>query len=206
MVFFILGVVLSFAIGFFIGLTICNKLFVKFTMAFASSLLFLQFSYSLQFLIFLLFVIILTNASVVDFKTRIIPFSNSIALVVLGLLTSPLNSYLGQNYLERFANSIYGLFCGGSVLFILGYIGKLLYKKEVMGGGDIKIMFGIGAFIGATKVVFVIFLSTLFATIAGAILMLFYGKISLKSYIPFCPFLSLSSFVSLFVKTTSFFV
>ncbi|MDR0399293.1 MAG: A24 family peptidase [Endomicrobium sp.] len=90
-------------------------------------------------------------------------------------------------------NSILGALAGGGILFLISMLGEFLYKKEVMGGGDVKLMLGVGAFVGAERVLLSIFIASLLASIVGLILILFKKK-SKEMYIPFGPFLSLASF------------
>jgi leader peptidase (prepilin peptidase)/N-methyltransferase len=66
-----------------------------------------------------------------------------------------------------------------------------------MGGGDIKLLAMIGAFLGWKAVILTILLSSLIGSITGIAEMLFKGK-DLKYAIPFGPFLSLGAVISLF--------
>jgi leader peptidase (prepilin peptidase)/N-methyltransferase len=92
-----------------------------------------------------------------------------------------------------------GAIAGGGILFLIGTVGEFFYKKEVLGGGDVKLMAGVGAFLGVEKVLFAIFIASLLGSIAGLVLILFKRK-SKEIYIPFGPFLSLASFVVVFIS------
>jgi leader peptidase (prepilin peptidase)/N-methyltransferase len=116
-----------------------------------------------------------------------------------------MNSVLGETYLLRFTNSILGILTGGGVLLIAGLLGQLIYKKEVMGGGDVKLMAGVGAFIGWEKVLFAVLIAAIMGSIAGLIL-LAAKKIEKKGYIPFGPFLSAASFITIFFPQPSSFL
>ena len=67
--------------------------------------------------------------------------------VVIGIssLNSSGNYSIVFYYLKQ---SILGLLIGGGCFFVLGMAGELIFRKEALGGGDIKLMAGIGAFIG----------------------------------------------------------
>jgi leader peptidase (prepilin peptidase)/N-methyltransferase len=67
-----------------------------------------------------------------------------------------------------------------------------------MGGGDVKLMLGVGAFVGVERVLVSIFIASFLASIVGLILILFKKK-SKEMYIPFGPFLSLASFAVVFI-------
>jgi leader peptidase (prepilin peptidase)/N-methyltransferase len=66
-----------------------------------------------------------------------------------------------------------------------------------MGGGDVKLLAMIGAFLGWKAVILTILLGSLIGSIIGLIVMMIKGK-DLKYAIPFGPFLSLGAAVSLF--------
>lgn len=83
---------------------------------------------------------------------------------------------------------------GGGVIFIMGVIGDWVFKKESIGGGDVKLLAAIGAFVGWQKVLLAFFVAPLFGAIVGIII-----KIKTKeSIIPYGPFLSLAGLISLF--------
>jgi leader peptidase (prepilin peptidase)/N-methyltransferase len=113
-----------------------------------------------------------------------------------------MNSALDKTYPSRFINSVLGILAGGGVLLAAGFLGQLIYKKEVMGGGDIKLMASVGAFIGWEKALFAVFIAAVMAGIVGLIL-LAAKKIEKKGYIPFGPFLSAASFMTLFLPQSS---
>jgi leader peptidase (prepilin peptidase)/N-methyltransferase len=69
-----------------------------------------------------------------------------------------------------------------------------------MGGGDIKLIAMIGAFLGWEKMLLTIMLGALSGSIVGIILMIVFRK-GRKYAVPFGPFLSLGAMVSLFWGT-----
>ncbi|MDR2457862.1 MAG: A24 family peptidase [Clostridiales Family XIII bacterium] len=148
-----------------------------------------------------IFTITLLAVSVVDYFHRLIPVIAPSVLFVVGLLFSFFNLMLGETYFFRFFNSILGAIAGGGILFLFGMLGGFYYKKEVIGGGDVKLMVGVGAFLGVERVLLAVFISSLLASIAGLILILFKNRSnrSKETYIPFGPFLSLASFAVIFM-------
>jgi leader peptidase (prepilin peptidase)/N-methyltransferase len=128
-----------------------------------------------------------------------------VLLIIAGIFFSGINLSLGETVLVRFLNSMLGILGGGGILLVLGILGKIICKKEVIGGGDIKLMSGIGAFIGWEKGFFVIFLAAFIASvIMGALL--FLNKIERKNCLPFAPYLSIASFAALFMPQPSNFL
>ena len=79
-------------------------------------------------------------ATFVDFEHRIIPdevsIGGMIAGVVLSLFVPQLHGthspFLGVGY------SLLGLLVGGGTIYLMGIIGDFVFKKETMGGGDVK--------------------------------------------------------------------
>jgi leader peptidase (prepilin peptidase)/N-methyltransferase len=198
-IFFCLEILVIFYIGFKICNAICKNLLIRIISAFSLVLLFYKFSFSLNFFVFALFVISLILVSVSDYYNRIIPMAIPPLLFSVGLLFSFFNPFLGEHCFFRLLNSIFGSIIGGGVLFLFGILGELLYKKEVMGGGDVKLMAGIGAFLGVKLVLLAILFASFLGGIVGFIVVLFKkGKLR-ETYIPFGPFLSLTSFTVLFV-------
>jgi leader peptidase (prepilin peptidase)/N-methyltransferase len=203
MISFILGITLVFYVGFKIGNIIYKTSFIKFLSAFSSALLFCRFSFSFQFILFAFLSFSLIFVSVIDYFHRIIPIIFPIFLIVTGVIFSFMNSALDETtYSSRFINSVLGILAGGGVLLAAGFLGRLICKKEVVGGGDMKLMASVGAFIGWEKALFAVFIAAVMAGIAGLIL-LTAKKIEKKGYIPFGPFLSAASFLTLFLPQPS---
>jgi prepilin signal peptidase PulO-like enzyme (type II secretory pathway) len=70
-------------------------------------------------------------------------------------------------------------------------LGRYVFKKESMGGGDVKLGAMIGAFLGP-QVIVVLFLSFF---LAFPVILIGFGtrRISMGSTLPFGPFISLSA-------------
>ena len=96
-----------------------------------------------------------------------------------------------------FLNSLIGMLLGGGSLFVVATLYQWLFKREGMGGGDVKLLAMIGAFLGWKAVILTILLSSLIGSITGIIVMVAKGK-DFKYAIPFGPFLSLGAVISLF--------
>jgi leader peptidase (prepilin peptidase)/N-methyltransferase len=202
MISFILGIILVFYVGFKVGNVICKNSFIKFLSAFSFTLLFCRFSFSFQFVLFAFLTFSLISVSVIDYFNRIISVTFPFFLIITGVTFSFINLALGETHSSRFINSVLGIFTGGGILLAAGFLGQFIYKKEVIGGGDIKFMASVGAFIGWEKVLFAVFIAAAMGGIAGLIL-LAAKKIEKRGYIPFGPFLSAASFITLFLPQFS---
>ena len=152
--------------------------------------LYLKYGLSVYMLIFFIFSCFLMVGSFIDLSFMIIPDRISITLIILGIVSS----YLTIGVLKSVLSAAFGF----ALLYLVAVLGKLVFKKDAMGGGDIKLMAGIGAFLGIKGVVFVLFCASFVGSIIGLTLIgLGYKKLS--NQIPFGPFLSLSAIVYIFV-------
>ena len=128
--------------------------------------------------------------SFIDYKTRIIPPLFPILLTILGLAFSMMKaSMIGGSLWIALGNALLGFGVGGLFLFAAAMIGRLILKKETMGGGDIKLMAGAGACLHWERVLLADILAFFIAAFVGLILILC-KKIDRKTYIPFAPFLA----------------
>jgi len=146
-------------------------------------LLFRRYGPNLQFGIEFFFVSLLLIIALIDLDTFLIPDVLSLPGIVLGFLFSFFTPRLSWN------DSLLGIFLGGGLLYLIATGYALARKKEGMGGGDIKLLGMIGAFIGWPGVVFTVLVSSIAGLVVTIPLMLFKGK-GLGSEIPYGPFLS----------------
>jgi leader peptidase (prepilin peptidase)/N-methyltransferase len=94
-------------------------------------------------------------------------------------------------------NSLMGILLGGGSLYLVATVYQWLFKREGMGGGDVKLLAMIGAFLGWKSVILTILLGSFVGSIIGVMVMVIKGK-DFKYAIPFGPFLSLGAALSLF--------
>jgi len=159
--------------------------------AFSSFVIFTRFGVSLSYVYYFSFVAALIVITVIDLYHQIIPDVISIPGIGVGLFGSLVIPYL------TFVNSLIGILVGGGSLFLVATLYQLLFKREGMGGGDVKLLAMIGAFMGWKSVILTILLGSLVGSIVGIAIMLLKGK-DFKTAIPFGPFLSLGAVLSLF--------
>ncbi|MBF0522630.1 MAG: prepilin peptidase [Candidatus Omnitrophica bacterium] len=143
-------------------------------------------------------------ATFVDFEHRIIPDEVSIGGMCVGLIFSALMpelhgvSVTGHHvflaHLHSLGLSLLGVLIGGGCIYGMGLLGDFLFKKESMGGGDVKLLAMVGAFLGWQQAILAFFIAPFFGAIFGII-----EKIRTKdTTIPYGPFLVLGSLISLF--------
>lgn len=127
----------------------------------------------------------------IDIHHQIIPDLISLPGIVLGFLFSFFNTNLSWQ------SSLIGLVVGGGVLYTIAFLYLLIRKQDGMGGGDIKLLAMIGAFLGWQSLLFVIFFSSITGTVVGLAAMVKQKKGG-ATRIPFGPFLSLAALTYLF--------
>jgi leader peptidase (prepilin peptidase)/N-methyltransferase len=159
--------------------------------ALGSLILFMKFGPSLSYLIYFAFVAALIVITVIDLYHQIIPDVISLPGIGVGLLASLIIPQI------TFLNSLLGVLLGGGSLFLVATLYQWLFKREGMGGGDVKLLAMIGAFLGWKAVILTILLGSLIGSITGIIIMVSKGK-DFKYAIPFGPFLSLGAVIALF--------
>ena len=76
----------------------------------------------------------------------------------------------------------------------MGAFGKILFKKEAMGGGDVKLMAMIGSVIGWKLALFTFFIAPIFGAGVGVIMKLKDGR----ETIAYGPYLSLAAIIAVF--------
>lgn len=156
-----------------------------------SLLLFRRYGLHPQFGIEFFFLSLLLIIAMIDLDTGYIPDVLSLPGIVIGFLFSFFTPRLD------WADSLIGIFLGGGLLYLIAVIYALVRKKEGMGGGDVKLLGMIGAFVGWHGVAFTIFFSSISGMIIAIPLMWRRGK-GLGSEIPYGPFLAFGAALYIF--------
>ena len=153
--------------------------------------LFLKFGASPTFFVLFIFSCALVVITFIDLEHQIIPDVISLPGIVIGFAASFFLPWLGWK------SSLIGIVAGGGSLLIVAYLYELFAKKEGMGGGDIKLLAMMGAFLGWRAVPFILFASSLLGSVIGISLMVARKKDS-KLAIPFGPFLAMGALLYMF--------
>lgn len=147
------------------------------------SLSYYVFGFSYELYIALGIVSMLITISVSDIKYLVIPDEILIFFVGYFLIIFTLQN----GVIYTFINILSGIILF-SVMYGIMLFGNFLFKKETLGGGDIKLMFVIGIVLHPFLGLFVIFFGSLLA-LPVSLLILLKNK---KNLIPFGPFLLIS--------------
>jgi len=163
---------------------------------------YLKFGFSIELAAALIFTSIIVIITVSDYKYYIIPDE----IIVIGIITLSITYFLNGGFIDGSFNlGSAGIELGivllnGLLAFFLMWgiklIGDKIFKKESMGGGDIKLLFIFGMVLGFPLAIVSIFLSSIIALPISIIIL----KKSKSSIIPFGPFLSAAALILFFTN------
>lgn len=153
-------------------------------------------------LIYMMITAGLIAASFIDLDHFIIPDEISKTGIVLGIALSAAVPDLHVERVpgmmfkdaigEAFLASIVGAIAGYGMLWLIGEFGRMAFKKDAMGMGDMKLLAGLGAFLGFKAVIFIIMAGSLFGSAVGLVLIVT-KRLEKYSRIPFGPYLALGA-------------
>ncbi len=150
-----------------------------------------KFGFGMSAIVYALFLSALLVVTMIDFDHLMIPDVISLPGIVIGFVASTFIVPVGWH------SSLIGIALGGGILWILAILSPYLFGKEGLGGGDIKCLAMIGAFLGWQNVLLTLFLASFAGAVVGVSLMAF-RRIECGQYLPFGPFLATGAVVSLF--------
>jgi leader peptidase (prepilin peptidase) / N-methyltransferase len=132
----------------------------------------------------------------VDFEHLIIPDRVTLGGIVAGVVLSGLVPQMhGEHeWVRGLWQSALGAAAGWGLLWAVAVLGTLIFRKDAMGFGDVKLMGAIGAFLGWRAVLFTMMLSSLAGSLVGVGLVLT-GRKQMQSRIPYGPYLALAALV-----------
>jgi leader peptidase (prepilin peptidase)/N-methyltransferase len=177
----------------------------------AAVFLFFYGYFGLTYNLFLYLILLcgLIVATFIDIQHRIIPDEISVGGMVAGFILVSLQGFrvspAGFDP-APLVGSFLGIIVGGGVIYLTGALFDLVYFKllkkppiqgetESMGGGDVKLLAMIGAFLGWKIAILTFFIAPFFGVVAGII------SITTKKdhTIPYGPFLSMAAVLCLFL-------
>ncbi len=166
---------------------------VEFLTGYIYLVLFLLYGLQLKTFVYMLFCSALIIITFIDLKEQIIPDVISLPFTALGFLLSFFLKSISP------IDSLLGILAGGGSLLLIAVAGSYLFKKEAMGGGDIKLAAMVGAFLGWQLTLLSLFLGFFFGAISGLIILIKNkGKGEQDDAVPFGPFIALGAVIALF--------
>jgi len=170
--------------------------------------LFNRFGLSYNFYLFMVMLWGLIIATFVDIPHRIIPDEVSVGGMITGFIMVSITGFSFSPLNFTFIpvlRSLLGIIAGGGIIYLTGRAFDLIYFKlfkrppidgetESMGGGDVKLLAMIGAFMGWKMALLTFFLAPFLGIVFGIV-----SLITKKDHtIPYGPFLSIAALLSLF--------
>ena len=141
---------------------------------------------SLEALTGALFGTLLIGIALTDAREYIIPNEFTYGGLAIGLVLSAAGG------LDSVLSALIGAAVGFGILWLVGIAGRWAFKEEAMGGGDIKMMAMVGAFVGWQGVLLTICLGAL----AGTAIFLPLTLLGRKKLVPFGVFLAIGAAVT----------
>ncbi len=157
-----------------------------------AALLLVQFGLSLTTLGYFVFAAALIVITFIDMDHKIIPDVISLPGIILGLLFSVLSPQV------TFWESLIGAGLGAAVLLTVAFGYWAVTKREGMGGGDIKLLTMIGAFLGWRAIPFTLLVASCTGSAVGIVTMI-RRRADAKLALPFGPFLAFGAGCYLFI-------
>ena len=152
---------------------------------------YLIFGMSLEFLIAITFISMILIIIISDYQYMIIPDEVLIvSIILLAIEIFFLKGFVGLEL--ALLNGVIAFFS----MFLLKKFGDFLFKKESMGGGDIKLLFIFGLVLGWQMAIMSIFIGS-FIGLPISLIILHKKK---NNIVPFGPFLSAGALIILLTK------
>lgn len=143
------------------------------------------FAYGLLFLALLVLIII-------DLEHWLLPFIITVPMTLVGLAGAVFFD------LRPIADSLVGIAVGFGVFLIMLIGGKVVLKRDALGGGDVVFGAMAGVFLGWKLTLLMVFIASFLGTLAAIPILILGKKVSGKS-LPFGPFLSVALVICLFL-------
>jgi len=157
-----------------------------------------------RFIVAVYLISILIVATFIDIEFRIIPDELTISGVILALLVSAFFPFLHKAIFPSLSapingliGSLAGIVVGGGVIYLVRVFGKLVFRKEAMGFGDVKLMAFLGGFLGWEATLYIFLAACFIGSIIGIILYF----VTKDHYIAFGPYIALAALIVMFFKS-----
>lgn len=163
------------------------------------------FIQNLDLIKFMILMPILVSSFMIDLKHRILPNRLNLTMFEIGLI---LTFVYGINNINMAKDMLFGMLTGVGIFGAITLLGGIIAGKEAMGLGDVKFMGAVGLYFGVSNVAQIALLSFFIGAIVSVVVLII-RNILLKSkdeYIPFGPFLVISSIACIFLPGNTIFV
>lgn len=150
---------------------------------------------NLDLIKYIVLIPMLLSVVIIDYKFQIIPNRLNLTMFEIGLVFTFI---YGLSNVAISINMMLGMLVGAGIFLIITLLGGIIYGKEAMGFGDVKLMGVLGLFFGLSNIIIIALLSFLIGAILSIILLLTKIK-KADEYIPFGPFIVIGTFIVMFI-------
>lgn len=160
--------------------------------------------------IYMVLISMLVVALVIDFKMQLIPDTVQVVILVLGIIVTAVDY---TNWL----NHVIGMLLGGLIFLLIAVFSKIVFRKEGMGMGDIKLMTGLGLIFGIkglptsfidffsqAEIILTITVIAFFLAAIVAIVLIATNKTEKSQYMAFGPYIVIATILVIFFGTKPF--
>ena len=143
----------------------------------------------MQFLIITTFFFLCYAMFGIDWTVYTLPDNMTLPAMWLGFIAALSGYGLNGITIEK---ALYGAMAGYLLCFVIGFVGKIVFKKEALGGGDYKLLAAVGAFTGTTGAFFTFFAGAL----VGLVIVIIRKAMKIEEgHTPFGPALIITAFI-----------
>lgn len=139
----------------------------------------------------IVFIYLMICIMLIDWDHLIIPDELSLGGTVVGIGVSFLPG--GVPWLNAILSAAGG-FC---IMYLIAYLGRLAFRREAMGGGDVKLMAMLGAFLGWKSLLLTLMLASAIGAVCGGLMLATRFHIGERKEIPFGPYLCLGALIAM---------
>lgn len=161
---------------------------------------FLIYDYEpLLFILYLPFTFALVAVFFIDLQHFIIPDELSLFTIGWGILLDGIRIWQGEQklILSFVPPAILSAVAMSILVILIDLVGRKLFKKESMGGGDVMLAGGMGACLGWQNALVAFFMAVFIGALWGLVLIASHKR-EWGTYIPFGPFLVIGSIGAIF--------
>lgn len=150
---------------------------------------------NLELIKYLILIPMLLTIFIIDYKHKIIPNRLSLTMFEIGIIIAFM---YGISNVAITINMLLGMILGGGIFLIITLGTKIIYGKESMGLGDVKLMGALGLYFGVSSIIAIALMSFLIGAILSIILITTKKK-KIDEEIPFGPFIVISCIISMLI-------
>lgn len=181
-----------------------SGIYVSALLVVVTILCFATFGYTVYTLFSLIICYAMLLIIMSDAKYSIIPDQFTAVLAVICVAFSMYDLFLGEKLMiKSIWDILLGALCGGGTLFLINILSILVFKKEGMGFGDVKLMSAVGAMLGFPMVYASFFIAVMTAGVYIVFLLVkkLFSKSEVSAYFPFGPFLCIGAISALLFQS-----